>query len=189
MVGHAPGRRPPKSAQHTEQPTSGERQTLPSTARGTDEQLLPEGEEPRTIQAAAQCVARGIAKCVLLGAPDERAKCEAVARGARHGAIVAAGETGVGELVAMLSLSQGFAGNDSGCMHVAGALGIPTVAVFGSTNPAHTGPMGPRTRVIYRGLECSPCLARTCRFGHYNCLTLTEPEEVAESLKSLGAVG
>ncbi len=127
------------------------------------------------------------AECVLVGAPGERAKCAEVARGAKHGAMVAAGETGVGELVAMLSECDGFAGNDSGCMHVAGALGIPTVAIFGSTDPGRTGPLGPRTRVLYRALECSPCLARTCRFGHYNCLTLTTPEEVAESLSSLGA--
>lgn len=126
------------------------------------------------------------AECVLVGAPGERAKCAEVARGAKHGAMVAAGETGAGELVAMLSQCDGFAGNDSGCMHVAGALGIPTVAIFGSTDPGRTGPLGSRTRVLYRALECSPCLARTCRFGHYNCLTLTTPQQVAESLSSLG---
>lgn len=127
------------------------------------------------------------AECVLIGAPGERPRCELVARGSRHRALVAAGETGVGELIALLSLCNGFAGNDSGCMHVAAALKIPTVAVFGSTDPSRTGPLGPKTKVIYRGIECSPCLARACRFGHYNCLTTIEAAEVATAIADLGA--
>ena len=122
------------------------------------------------------------AEVVMVGAPSERAKCEEVAAASKAGAIIAAGHTNIGELIALLSLCDGFIGNDSGCMHIAGALGIPTVAIFGSTNPNRTGPMGPKTRVIYRKLECSPCLARTCRFGHYNCLTQIEPAELADAI-------
>ena len=127
------------------------------------------------------------AEAVLVGAPSERPRCEQVAAMSRAGAIVAAGETSVAELVATLSLARAFAGNDSGAMHIAGALGTPTVAIFGSTNPNRTGPLGPRTRVIWHRLECSPCLARTCRFGHYNCLMQVQPDEVIESLRALGA--
>ena len=122
------------------------------------------------------------AEVVLVGAPAERAKCEEVAAASKSGAIVAAGHTNIGELIALLSLCDGFIGNDSGCMHLAGVLGIPTVAIFGSTDPNRTGPMGPKTRVIYRKLECSPCLARTCRFGHYNCLTQIEPAELVDAM-------
>jgi heptosyltransferase II len=125
---------------------------------------------------------REAAEVVLVGAPSERAKCEEVAAASKSGAMIAAGHTNIGELIALLSLCDGFIGNDSGCMHIAGALGIPTVAIFGSTNPTRTGPMGPKTRVIYRRLECSPCLARTCRFGHYNCLTQIEPAELADAI-------
>lgn len=126
------------------------------------------------------------AECVLVGGIDDRARCEEIAARSRAGALIAAGETTVGELIALLAACQGFAGNDSGCMHLAGALGIPTVALFGSTNPARTGPMGPHTRVIYRALECSPCLERTCRFGHYNCLRDIAAEEVAGALEEFG---
>ncbi len=128
------------------------------------------------------------AESVLVGAPAERARCDRVAAAARGGAIVAAGETGIGELVALLSLCSGFAGNDSGAMHLAAALGIPTAGIFGSTNPLRTGPMGPRARFIWHRLECSPCLARTCRFGHYNCLRQIEAEEVAQALAALNAL-
>jgi len=128
------------------------------------------------------------AECVLVGAPAERAKCEAIAAGVRSGALVAAGETTIGELAALLSLSAGFAGNDSGAMHLAGALGIPTVGVFGSTNPARTGPLGPRTAILYDRIECSPCLDRTCRFGHYQCLKRISPDHVIGALARLGAI-
>jgi heptosyltransferase-2 len=127
------------------------------------------------------------AECVLVGAPSERARSEMVADASRHGALVAAGQTSVGQLVSLLSLCDGFAGNDSGAMHVAGALGIPTVGLFGSTNPQRTGPLGPRTRAVYHRIECSPCLERTCRFGHYECLQRVTAEEVEEALVELGA--
>jgi len=128
------------------------------------------------------------AECVLVGAPSEKKKSDEAVSLSKAGAIVAAGQTSVGEALALLSLCQGFAGNDSGSMHVAGALGKPTVGIFGSTRCDRTGPLGPKTRVIYKPIECSPCLKRTCEFGHYNCLKIIEPHEVAGALKELGAV-
>ena len=127
------------------------------------------------------------AECVLLGAASERFKCEQLAAMSRAGAMVAAGDTDVAELKALLSLCDGFAGNDSGAMHVAAALGIPAVGIFGSTNPARTGPAGPKATVVYHSIDCSPCLKRTCRFGHYQCLRGIAPEEIAAALTELGA--
>ncbi|MBV8774334.1 MAG: lipopolysaccharide heptosyltransferase II [Deltaproteobacteria bacterium] len=127
------------------------------------------------------------AECVLLGTVSDRSKCQQVAAMSRKGAIVAAGETDVAELKALLSVCDGFAGNDSGAMHLAAAIGIPAVGVFGSTNPLRTGPVGVKATVIYHPVECSPCLQRTCRFGHYRCLHSVAPAEVAETLAQLGA--
>lgn len=128
------------------------------------------------------------AECVLVGAPNERRKSEEVAAASKAGAIVAAGETTVGEALALLSIVHGFAGNDSGSMHVSGALGKPTVGIYGSTRADRTGPLGPRTRVIYKKIECSPCLQRTCRFGHYECLKQIHAEDVASALVELKAL-
>jgi heptosyltransferase-2 len=127
------------------------------------------------------------AECVLVGAPNERAKSEAVIAQSKSGALCAAGETSVGEALALLSLCDGFAGNDSGSMHVAGALGKPTVGIYGSTRADRTGPLGPKTKVLYKQIECSPCLQRTCRFNHYDCLRKITPEEVADALNELQA--
>jgi heptosyltransferase-2 len=73
-------------------------------------------------------------------------------------------------------------------MHVAAALGIPTVGIFTSTNPHRTGPLGSRTRALYRRIACSPCLERTCRFGHYDCLQQVSADDVEQALLELGAV-
>jgi lipopolysaccharide heptosyltransferase II len=128
------------------------------------------------------------AESVLIGGAGERERCAAIAAKVRMPAIVAAGETSIGELIALISLCAGFAGNDSGAMHLAAALGIPTTGIFGSTNPERTGPRGPKAAVIYHRIECSPCLERTCRFGHYNCLRGITAAEVAEMLVRLGAL-
>jgi heptosyltransferase-2 len=125
---------------------------------------------------------------VLIGGAGERERCAAIAAKVRMPIIVAAGETSIGELIALLSLCAGFAGNDSGAMHLAAALGIPTTGIFGSTNPDRTGPHGPKAAVIYHPIECSPCLARTCRYGHYKCLRGITAAEVAEMLVQLGAI-
>ena len=127
------------------------------------------------------------AECVLVGAPSERARCEMVVAASKRDALIAAGDTTLGQLVALLAECNGFAGNDSGSMHVAGALGIPTVGIFASTNAQRTGPLGPRTRALYHRIDCSPCMERTCRFGHYNCLTQVSADEVETALAELGA--
>jgi heptosyltransferase-2 len=128
------------------------------------------------------------AECVLVGAPNERRKSDEVAARSKNGAIVAAGETSVGEALALLALSDGFAGNDSGSMHVSGALAKPTVGIFGSTRADRTGPLGPRTKILHKHIPCSPCLKRACAFGHYDCLRQIRPEDVLAALAELGAL-
>ena len=127
------------------------------------------------------------AECVIVGTAAERDKCKQVAASAREAALVAAGELNVGELAALFSLCNGFAGNDSGAMHLASVVGSATVGIFGSTNPARTGPTGHRVQTLYYPPACSPCFKRTCRFGHYDCLRAVRPQEVADALERLGA--
>jgi heptosyltransferase II len=124
-------------------------------------------------------------ECVIVGTPQERGRCGEILARSRAGGIVAAGETSVGELAALLSLCDGFVGNDSGAMHVAAALGVPTLGLFGSTAPWRTGPVGPRTGVLYERIECSPCLDRTCRFGHMNCFRPITTDRALEAFLRL----
>ena len=74
--------------------------------------------------------------------------------------------------------------NDSGLMHVAAALDRPLVALYGSSSPEFTPPLAERVAILQHPVPCSPCFARTCRFGHLDCLTQLSPERVLEAIQS-----
>ena len=69
-------------------------------------------------------------------------------------------------------------------MHVAAALGVPTVAVFGATDDEATGPSASWARVVRKHVECSPCLLRECPIDH-RCMTAVEASQVVEEARSL----
>ena len=95
-----------------------------------------------------------------------------------------AGELTTGELAALLSRCAVFVTNDSGPMHLAAALGTPTVGLFGPETPLLYGPLGARVRALYRPPACSPCInvhenkVASCIFGFPQCLVALEIDEV-----------
>lgn len=123
----------------------------------------------------------------LFGAPGEKdmgEKLSAMLK-APHENLV--GKTRLSELIAKLRQCQLLLTNDTGTMHLAAALGIPTVSIFGSTCPIETGPLGERHTVIQHKVPCSPCFERECPFGHYECMTRVAAGEVAAAvLKTAG---
>ena len=88
----------------------------------------------------------------------------------------------------MIARCNLFLSNDSGLMHVAGALGIPTIAIFGSTNPVTTSPAGEKSVVIHHDVACGPCLKPVCPTD-FRCMEMIGVEEVyAAARKLLGEV-
>jgi heptosyltransferase-2 len=79
--------------------------------------------------------------------------------------------------------------NDTGTMHLAGLLGVPTVAVFGSTEPRLTGPLGDNHTVIRHHVECSPCFLRKCPIDFRCMKAVTVEEVVAAVLAKLDRAG
>src|SRR5881409_1532783 len=97
---------------------------------------------------------------------------------------ILAGKTSLETLIGVLAESSLMITNDSGPMHIAAALGVPTVAVFGSTDEKVTGPYGPRTRIVKHPVECSPCLLRECPIDH-RCMTRVTVEDVCRAAREL----
>lgn len=88
------------------------------------------------------------------------------------------------QLAALLARCQGMVGNDSGTTHLAAAVGIPTLAVFGPTDPVQWQPWGPRVSVIASNLPCAPCgLIGMKGCSHQSCLRELEPGLVIRAVK------
>ena len=94
------------------------------------------------------------------------------------------GKTTLDELVAELSECALLRTNDTGTMHLATLLGVPVVAIFGSTEPRLTGPLGTGHSVIRHQVECSPCFLRECPID-FRCMKAVTVEEVVESVSAL----
>ncbi|MBN1848271.1 MAG: lipopolysaccharide heptosyltransferase II [Deltaproteobacteria bacterium] len=127
-------------------------------------------------------VERWGAKTVLVGSTGEKDICKTVTRFMKNTAINLCGQTTLGEVMAVIKRCNLFITNDSGLMHVAAAMDVPTVAIFGSTDHVATGPRGRKARIVRHDLDCAPCLKRECP-THYECMRGIEPEEVWEEMQ------
>ena len=140
---------------------------------------------PERFAAVADRLVDGLsAQAVLFGSSEDRKSTDLVEQNAQHQLINLAGKTSLKETIAIISRCGLFISNDSGLMHIAGALNIPTVAVFGSTNPVTTSPVGDKNVVIYKGASCSPCLKEICPTD-FRCMDMIGVEEVVENAKRL----
>lgn len=124
------------------------------------------------------------ARAILFGSESDKESTAAVRKKARHPLIDIAGETSLKEAMALISRCDLFISNDTGLMHVAGALGIPLVAIFGSTNPLTTSPAGKASVVIHRDVPCSPCLKPVCPTD-FCCMDLIGVDEVYSAARGL----
>lgn len=121
---------------------------------------------------------------LVFGGPDDKEACGALKRAYPH-ALDLSGALNLRQSMALMSLLDAFITNDSGPMHISAALGVPTVAIFGSTDSVLTGPVGEKTAVVGKKMECSPCFKRECKYGHYECLRAIEAGEVLKAAKGL----
>jgi heptosyltransferase-2 len=122
---------------------------------------------------------------VLLGGPGEERLAERISAIAAHPPINTVGKTKVGEALALISRCGLFLSNDSGLMHAAAALGIPQVALFGSTDPGKTAPLNDKAVVVRpEGVSCTPCFKSECP-ENLECMKAITVEEVYAAAEQL----
>jgi lipopolysaccharide heptosyltransferase II len=178
---------------------------VPETScRRAEERLLEEGSRPLALRiGVAAGASYGSAKCwpperfaktlemilaateadvILFGTKAEGPVSEEIAAGMSKPSINLTGKTAIAELPGLLSRCHLFLGNDSGAMHVAAAVGLPVVAVFGPSDPQGTAPVTTRSSMVQQKPYCSPCFLRRCPTDH-RCMTAITPAMVAKEMK------
>lgn len=117
------------------------------------------------------------ADVILFGTAAEANVSTAISAEMHRPPIDLTGKTAIADLPALLSQCHLFIGNDSGAMHVAAAVGLPIVAVFGPTDPFGTAPVTPRCSIVQERPYCSPCFLRRCPIDH-RCMTAVTADMV-----------
>ena len=127
---------------------------------------------------------------LLLGSGKEADLCEEIAAVAQN-CLNLAGKTTLAQAIQGLAASKLIVSNDSGLMHIAAALGVRQVALFGSSSPLHTPPLNDKALVLWLKndaayqppLDCAPCFERVCPLGHTRCLNDITPWHVMDAMK------
>jgi len=123
-------------------------------------------------------------KVIVFGGDTEVGIAEEIGKKAGVPLVSMAGKTSIRELMALIAHCRLFITNDSGPMHIAAASGVPVVAIFGSTDPSITGPIGSGHVVIKKDIPCSPCFKRSCP-ANLECMDLVDVEDVLEGVRKI----
>jgi heptosyltransferase-2 len=138
----------------------------------------------RFARTAALLRERRGAEVLVIGSAPELELAESIRSRLAGKPAVLTGQTSLRELMGLIGRATLLISNDTGPMHLANALGVPVVGVFGPTDPIATGPLRPPSRVVKKDVPCWPCRYRECPLDH-RCMKLILPEEVAAAAESI----
>jgi len=122
---------------------------------------------------------------LIFGGPGEEALGEKIRDLIGSKCVNLAGKTSLREAVALIEKCSIFITNDSGLMHVAAALNIPQIAVFGPTNHTTTSPADPKSHIVRVATPCSPCMKQECMEGHHQCMKAVTADMVYEKAAAI----
>ena len=127
------------------------------------------------------------ANIILLGSKSDHELAKAILQQSQDSVKIHnwCGNTSLDEAIALIGMAKAVVSNDSGLMHIAAALKTPQIAIFGSSDPAHTPPLSENAKVIWLNLPCSPCHKKECPLGHLKCLNDILPQQVLATLNTL----
>ena len=152
----------------------------PGAEYGPAKRWLPE----RFAEAAAKISAQSSAQWILFGTKKDAAIGEQIAAAIGDHCVNRIGQTTLDQLIDGLRQCSLLLTNDTGTMHLATLLGVPVVAVFGSTEPRLTGPLGNGHTILRHHVECSPCFLRECPID-FRCMKAVSADEVAGAVLSI----
>lgn len=152
----------------------------PGASFGPAKRWLPE----RFAALADRLIGELHADVLIFGSASEQPLAESVARAMKRTPLVVAGKTTLTQFMALAAECRALVTNDSGPMHLAAALGLPVVALFGSTDERATGPHGPYARVVKRPVPCSPCGLRECPID-FRCMRQVTVDQVSQAVAEL----
>jgi lipopolysaccharide heptosyltransferase II len=147
---------------------------------GPAKRWLPE----RFAEVAAKVSAQSSAQWILFGTKNDMAIGDQIAIAIGDHCVNRIGHTTLDQLIDELRECRIVLTNDTGTMHLAALLGVPVVAIFGSTEPRLTGPLGDGHIILRHHVECSPCFLRECPID-FRCMKAVRPEEVADAVLSI----
>ncbi len=137
----------------------------------------------RYAKVADELALRHGARIVIFGASGERRIAEEIAGQMKSTSVILAGQTTLGQLMGLLKECRLVITNDSGPMHLAAALDVPQLAIFGSTSEIATGPLSRQAEVIKHPVACNPCFLRECPID-FRCMTRITVERVIGAAES-----
>jgi heptosyltransferase II len=152
----------------------------PGAEYGPAKRWLPE----RFAEAAAKISAQSSAQWILLGTKNDAAVGQQIASALGDRCVNRIGQTTLDQLIDELRQCRLLLTNDTGTMHLASLLGLPVVAIFGSTEPRLTGPLGNGHIILRHHVECSPCFLRECPID-FRCMKAISADEVADAVLSV----
>ena len=152
----------------------------PGAEYGPAKRWLPE----RFAEAAAKITSQLSAQWILFGTKNDAAIGEQIAAAIGDHCGNRIGQTTLEQLIDELQQCRLLLTNDTGTMHLAALLGVPVVAVFGSTEPRLTGPLGNGHIILRHHVECSPCFLRECPID-FRCMKAVSAGQVAEAVLSM----
>jgi len=138
----------------------------------------------RFAQLAALYQKEKAAEVLIIGSASEADIAESIESAMERKPFILTGQTTLPQLLGLIGQAALFISNDTGPMHLANALRIPVVGIFGPTDPAVTGPFEQPSRVVRHDVPCWPCTYRQCPYDH-RCLTTIAVEEVFLAGESL----
>ena len=169
---------------HLDGPTAGAAKRIVAVNPGATNSQAKQWLAERFAAAADRLAEQDGFQTVIIGATGDREIAARVQSLMRTPAANLAGCTSIAELKGVLSLCQLTLSNDTGAAHVAAALGVPTVVIFGPTEHFATHPLSHKAAVVRQDVECSPCMLRTCPIDH-RCMTNVQVDDVYLTAKNL----